>query len=326
MFFTEVKIEPQPGLAAHGRKIWTVGSCFADEIGRRMADALFDIRVNPLGTLYNPSSIATMLCRVAQGRLYTEADLFRHNGMWHCMDFHSSFSSTNREDTLELINRTMTELHDELPELDLLMITFGSARAFIDNTTGQVAANCHKLPSARFEVRDLNANQIATEFAHTLATLRNTAPELKMLYTVSPIRHKAYGFHADRLSKANLLIATDRLCAADAKARYFPAYEIMNDELRDYRFYAADMIHPSDVAADHIYRRFLQSQCDDATIALADECTRLTRRLRHRPLHAGSATTADFAEATAAEAASLTQRHPCLSAAINRYTATSGKL
>lgn len=326
MFFTEVNIERQPELARHGAKIWTIGSCFADEIGRRMAHALFDIRVNPLGTLYNPRSIAAQLTRVAEGHLYDESDLFFHNGLWHSMDFHSSFSRPARGETLAAINGAIAELHAELPRLELLMVTFGSARAFIDLDTGLVAGNCHKLPSSRFTVCDLNAAEITREFAVAVSALRQLAPQLKLLYTVSPIRHKAYGFHADRLSKANLLIATDNLCATDEAARYFPAYEIMNDELRDYRFYAADMIHPSDVAADHIYRRFLQTQCSDATIALADECSRFTRRLRHRPMHAGTDNAAsDFARATAAEAARLTHLHPTLSEAINIYTASLPK-
>ncbi len=323
MFFTEVKIEHQPGLAVHGQKIWTIGSCFANEIGNRMADALFDIRVNPLGTLYNPLSIASAISRVAIGEIYTQADLFRHNGLWHCMDFHSSFSGADSNEVLHNINRTITELHEELPRLRLLMVTFGSARAFINRATGNVAANCHKLPASHFDISDLTADYITTIFTEAASLLRHHAPRLKILYTVSPIRHKAYGFHADRISKANLLIATDRLCLQDVDARYFPAYEIMNDELRDYRFYAADMIHPSDVAANHIYRRFLQSQCDDATTALADECTRFTRRLRHRPLNPSSTEASGFALSTEAEAARLRESHPYLSEAINRYTTTN---
>lgn len=321
MFFTEVKIDRQPGLVLHGEKIWTIGSCFADEIGRRLADALFDIRVNPLGTLYNPLSIAALLWRVAGCRLYTEADIFRHNGLWHCMDFHSSFSGSDPEEVLHRINHTVEELHHELPRLDLLMITFGSARAFIDRETGVVAANCHKLPASRFEIRDLQADEISATFSKAIEALRQTVPGLKVLYTVSPIRHKAYGFHADRISKANLLIAADNLCTSDNAARYFPAYEIMNDELRDYRFYAADMIHPSDVAADHIYRRFLQSQCDDSAIALADECVRFTRRLNHRPLNPASSEATAFARQTAAEADRLSTLYPALTDAITRYTA-----
>ena len=285
-----------------------------------MRHALFNIRVNPLGTLYNPLSIASQLRRVARGELYTDADLFNHNGLWHCLDFHSRFSGNDKTEVLARINGTIAILHQELPRLRLLMVTFGSARAFIDTATGHAAGNCHKLPASRFDVLDLQASDIVTSFAETISELRAAAPELRVIYTVSPIRHKAYGFHADRISKANLLIAVNNLCEADAEGSfYFPAYEIMNDELRDYRFYAADMIHPSEVAADHIYNRFIQSQCDDATIALADECTKFTRRVRHRPLNPDSGEAARFMQATQREATRLTMLQPAIGETINRY-------
>ena len=127
MFFTEVKIERNPGAIRHGDKIWSIGSCFADEIGRRMADALFDIRVNPCGTLYNPFSIANALTRIASGTPYTKADIFQHNGLWHCMDFHSSFSRADATEAIAAINGAITALHAELSRLRLLMVTFGSA-------------------------------------------------------------------------------------------------------------------------------------------------------------------------------------------------------
>ena len=319
MFFTEVKIERNPGAIRHGDKIWSIGSCFADEIGRRMADALFDIRVNPCGTLYNPFSIANALTRIASGTPYTGADIFLHNGLWHCMDFHSSFSRADASEALAAINGAITALHAELSQLQLLMVTFGSARAFIDNATCTPAGNCHKLPASRFHVRDFAAGEIVDTFTEAINLLRRTAPDLRVIYTVSPIRHKSYGFHADRISKANLLIAADELCRRDTASLYFPAYEIMNDELRDYRFYAADMIHPSEVAADHICQRFLHSQCDDTTISLAEECIRLTRRIGHRPINAYTPEAEAFRRATTEKAARLCREHPELSEALHRY-------
>ena len=284
MFFTEVKIERNPGAIRHGEKIWSIGSCFADEIGRRMADALFDIRVNPCGTLYNSFSIANALDRIATGSPYTEADIFLHNGLWHCMDFHSSFSGTDATAVLNGINDTIAELHAELPHLRLLMVTFGSARAFIDRTTGMVAGNCHKLPASRFEVRDFTADEITKRFSQTINRLRAISPQLKVIYTVSPIRHKAYGFHADRISKANLLIAADELCRHDESALYFPAYEIMNDELRDYRFYAADLTHPSEEAVEYIWEKFQERYLTDAARTLLREGEKVMKALSHRPI------------------------------------------
>lgn len=311
MFFTEVKperIEPQ---LTHGRKIWTIGSCFSDEIGRRMAADLFDVRVNPCGTLYNPMSIARTLDRIIDGTPYTCDDLFLHNGLWHCMDFHSAFSRPEREEALAVINRAITTLHNELPRLDRLMITFGSARAFIDRTTGAAAGNCHKLPADRFDTVDLSVPEIINRYTALIGRLRRVAPDLNLIFTVSPIRHKAYGFHVDKLSKSRLLIATEEICRACGCA-YFPSYEVMTDELRDYRFYDADMIHPSAVAADHIYRRLAEALFSPATQALAGECRRLTRRLIHRSTDTESEEYRAFAAATRNLAEELAGRHPQL--------------
>ena len=311
MFFTEVKperIEPQ---LTHGRKIWTIGSCFSDEIGRRLADDLFDVRVNPCGTLYNPLSIARTLERIIDGTLYTPDDIFMHNGLWHCMDFHSTFSRPEREEALAVINRAIATLHDELPRLDRLMITFGSARAFVDRNNGTVAGNCHKLPADRFETVDLSIPEIVDRYKALIDRLRSVAPALHLIFTVSPIRHKAYGFHADKLSKAVLLLATEEVCRSCGCA-YFPSYEIMTDELRDYRFYEADMIHPSAVAADHIYRRLAEALFSPATEALAAECRRLTRRLAHRATDTESEEYRAFTAATRNLAGELSRRHPQL--------------
>jgi len=319
-FFTEVTAGHHPGIAEHGCAIWTVGSCFADEIGRRMAEAMFSVRVNPCGTLYNPLSIADTLLRIAHAHRYTEQDLFEHNGLWHCMDFHSSFSGPDRREVLDRINDTIMRLHAELPSLRLLTLTFGSARAFTDITDGKTAANCHKLPQSRFRTVDLTPEEIAGAVGKAVGTLRHIAPSLKVIYTVSPIRHKAYGFHADKLSKASLLLAADRLVTDDADAFYFPAYEIMTDELRDYRFYAADMIHPSQVACDHIYNRFAEAFFTPDTRRMAESATRLSRRLSHRPMNPRGNEYTLFIEGTLAEAAALRSQYPPMAQAIDMAT------
>ena len=282
-FLTEVEVTGAQAIG-HGVPVWTVGSCFADEIGSRMARDMMRVAVNPLGTLYNPLSIADALGRVTSGRRYGRDDLFLNEGRWHSPDFHSSFSGFTPEDTLARINSTMERLQAEAPETGWLMITLGSARVFVDNASGLTVANCHKLPASRFTVRDVSADEAVEALFAALLPMMELAPELKVMLTVSPIRHKAYGFHADRLSKATLLLAADSLIKAlpPGRAFYFPAYEIMQDELRDYRFYAADMIHPSEVAADHIYRRFAEAWLTPRALACAARCRKLQARLAHR--------------------------------------------
>ena len=283
-FFTRVTIEPSATKISRDEAVWTIGSCFSDEIGRRMEESGFNIRPNPLGTLFNPASICRQLRRVAEGKPYDFTELYEHNGLWHSHDFHGSFSATEATDALRKINHAIGSLHAGLPSLRHLILTLGSAHAFISKDTGCVVANCHKLPTDRFDVTDLDTGSIAADLGETLKLLRSHAPQLEVIITVSPVRHKAYGLHTDKLSKARLLLAADILCS-HGDATYFPAYEIMNVELRDYRFYASDMVHPSDPAAEHIYTHFAETFFTPATINDAARSRKEARRLRHRPLH-----------------------------------------
>jgi hypothetical protein len=309
MFFTEVKIKKIEHTLSHADKVWTIGSCFSDEIGSRMANDLFNVKVNPCGTLYNPCSIHRTLTRIVEGELYHTDDLFQHNGQWHCADFHSSFSGTDQEAVLTHINATITTLHNELPGLNRLIVTFGSARAFVDRASNRVVGNCHKLPADRFDVRDLQVGEIVAEWSRLCDRLKAVAPQLRVMFTVSPIRHKAYGYHADKLSKATLLLAVDELCKL-TEADYFPSYEIMTDELRDYRFYAADMIHPSATACGHIYNRLGEAMFTPATVALAGECRKLSQRLQHRALGGDTEEYRAFVAATRRKAEALLAAHP----------------
>lgn len=317
---TEVKIPESPDKIAHGIPVVTIGSCFSDAVGNRLRQRLFNVQVNPLGTLYNPLSIADALERAIEGQTYTTDDLFEARGMWHCLDFHSAFSRTDLTEALDGMNNAITALHDALHTLKVLMITFGSTHAFVHKATGRVAGNCHKLPPSEFSETDIPVEAIVTRFTALMNRLQAMSPGLMVIFTVSPIRHKAYGFHADKLSKARLLLATEEICATTG-SHYFPAYEIMNDELRDYRFYAADMIHPSETAADHIFDRFAQTYFSPGTRTLAASCLGLTRRLAHRPM-AGDCSDeyARFAQDTIGLAEELTEKHPELTEAMNRMT------
>lgn len=281
-YFTPVSIAPAGMEITHCQEIWTVGSCFSDEIGRRMAAGGFRVQPNPLGTLFNPASICRQLQRVISGEPYTADDLIERDGLWHSLDFHTSFSAPDSSQVLHNINGTIYRLHSALPSLERLIVTLGSARAFRLKSNGTIVANCHKLPADNFEVADLSEDEIYKMLSTTLKSMREAAPAMKVIVTVSPIRHKAYGLHTDKLSKARLLLAADRLCAA-GEAEYFPAYEIMSDELRDYRFYASDMIHPSEEAAEHIYRRFSETYFSASTTMEAARRRKEHLRSLHRP-------------------------------------------
>ncbi len=324
-FMTEVELPAgQRGRILHGEKLWTLGSCFADEIGGRMERELFDVEVNPFGPLYNPLSILAAIRRVAGNIPVEESELFEHGGLYHSFDFHSRFSSTGREKLARDLSAIINRLHGQLKDLKAVTLTLGSARGFELCDSGRIVANCHKLPASRFNPVDIPIEAIERAVSEIYATLRGFSPDVMLVVTVSPIRHKAYGYHADRVGKSRLLVAVDNFIRSVSPQGgtipgivYFPAYEIMDDELRDYRFYAADMIHPSEVAADYIYQRFGETFFSDDTFSLCREARSLTSRLLHRPLNAS---TAHATRAAAKEASdTFAKLHPALSQALGRF-------
>lgn len=252
--------------------IVSLGSCFSDEIGKRMQEGDFHIEQNPFGTLYNPASIASALRRIMYDREIGMEDLVEHEGLWHSWHHHGSFSRATAEECLEACNSRIHQAHEALKQASLLMITFGSA--WIYEREGQVVANCHKLPQENFVRRKMSVEDIVSLWRPLLKELYSFHPHLSTLFTVSPIRHIGDGLHGNQLSKSTLLLAIDELVDSElppAKRKkkgakveepdhpvtvYFPAYEIVVDELRDYRFYEADMVHPSTLTVDVVWDRF----------------------------------------------------------------------
>lgn len=283
-FRTEITVDTSlQGAINHHSSILTIGSCFADNIGDRMLADGFNVEVNPLGTLYNPLSILNSISNLVREKIYTPADFFPHEGKYRSYDFHSVFSRPTASEAAGFVNSRLTELRGLLPEVTTVILTFGSARCFRLKTTGQVVANCHKQHPATFSEETISPEICFEAISETVSLLQRACPKLSdIILTVSPIRHKAYGLHADKLSKAALLIACDR-AVSGSSAAYFPSYEIMMDDLRDYRFYAADMVHPSEIAVDYIYSLFANAFYTPQTITEATSRRRSLLRTLHRP-------------------------------------------
>ena len=315
------------GMVSHGEPLLTLGSCFADEVGACLERQLFDVTVNPFGPLYNPASILRAVECLAHDKPVVTADLIESHGAWHSMLFHSRFSGSDRENLAEELTRHIHSLHVLLPSLKTVCITLGSTRCFIDRATGRVVANCHKLPASRFEECRMTMDETADAIVKAYKLLADTAPGLRIVVTVSPVRHRGAGFHADKLSKATLLLGAEKAvnainaaCAIGrlpAGAVYFPAYEIVDDELRDYRFYAADMLHPSDVAVDYIYSRFADTFFTPETLSLAERAAAVTTRLLHRPLNSEIA--ADTRRAALGAARIFATQNPAVAPALDRF-------
>ena len=224
-----------------------LGSCFTTEVGQLLAADGLDVCINPTGNVYNPLSAAKTLVNLARGRRYDADELIEVQGLWRSLDHHTRLAAPTPEEAIEKINRSMEIGGEALSRATDVIITFGTAYVF--ERRGEVVCNCHKLPDREFIRRRLSVDEIVNAWQPLIEQFSDK----RFIFTVSPIRHKADGLHGNQLSKATLLLAIDSFKGAD----YFPAYEILIDELRDYKFYAADEVHPAPEAVEIIHRRFL---------------------------------------------------------------------
>ena len=269
---TRIDIPASEWKIAAGEKVLLVGSCFADEIGEKMVRGGFEAMVNPFGTLYNPASIAASLLRSISEKEYTadsvELIQSESDGMWHSWMHHSSFSSLDVATLVERINGTTHCVADFLREADVLIVTMGTAIIYRLKETGMLVANCHKQLDSLFVRERLNSYDIVDQWEMLLQLLESVNPKLKVIFTVSPIRHKRDGYHVNQVSKGILLQGVDEIVngkSSNSQCFYCPSYEVMMDELRDYRFYADDMIHPSEKAVEYIWQRFQDTYFDNKT-------------------------------------------------------------
>ncbi len=285
MFTTSVEIPPSSVDIDHKSQILTLGSCFSENIGKKLQNAFFNIDVNPFGVLYNPLSIQNSLRLLLDDKEFTEKDIFRHASLWHSFSHDSSFSHIDADTTLKAINSRLRQASVNLSKADFLLITFGTAWVFEQANGGNVVSNCHKLPAAEFRRRRLTLDEIVNNYNDLIQTLQTSFPNLRIVFSVSPIRHWKDGAHENNISKATLLLAIDELTRKYSNIDYFPAYEIVMDELRDYRFYASDMLHPSETAVDYIWKRFGETYFSPETQALQKRLEQLSADLAHRALH-----------------------------------------
>ncbi|WP_294629169.1 GSCFA domain-containing protein [uncultured Bacteroides sp.] len=288
-FQTSVELPAGLPSVGHMHHILLMGSCFAENIGALLEEAKFRLNQNPFGILYNPLSILSALQEIEAGKEYAEKDLFAYRGLWHSPMHHGSFSASTPEETLRNINLRLSQARRTMQELDWLMLTFGTAYVYEQKETGKVVANCHKLPESSFTRRLLLVEEIVDGYASMITRLVAHHPNLKILFTVSPIRHIRDGMHANQLSKSTLLLAIDRLQQLFPQhVFYFPSYEIVLDELRDYRFYADDMLHPSPLAVRYLWERFSETFFSADTKLVMAEIEEIRRDLGHKPFHLGS--------------------------------------
>lgn len=284
-FHTEFTPDSLPARIGLTSRIVTVGSCFAEVTGRRLADHKLNVLTNPFGTIFNPLSIAELLTMALTGSAPDENRYVERDGIWFHYDFHSSLWAYDRHTLRDRLVKTLRETAEAIRQADFLLLTFGSAVVYRHIETSKVVANCHKMPGSLFEKYLYQYEYLLDVMKRLLKTLHKASPTLQLLLTVSPVRHTRDTMPLNQVSKATLRMLTHELTAWNEWVHYFPAYELMMDDLRDYRFYEADLIHPNAQAHDYIFAKFAESAFDAELSDFAGEWSAVRRALAHRPLY-----------------------------------------
>jgi len=287
-FRTELSIRPSDFKISHDCKIAIQGSCFAENIASKFLNAGFTIDLNPFGISYNPSSLSNNLKRLIENKSFRTDELIKEKDIYHSFSHHSRFSGTDPEKVISGINSGMELSSDFLKTADLLIITFGTAYVYRLQSTDAVVSNCHKIPAKFFTYKRLTIDEILKDWIDLIERLKKFNPSLQILFTVSPIRHLKDGIHENQLSKSILLLSVDELIKKYSHCYYFPSYEILLDDLRDYRFYNEDMLHPSSQAIDYIWGKFSEAWFDEKTMMKTREFEKGNRFLNHVSIIKGS--------------------------------------
>ena len=308
-FRTILSIPSQTNLS-YKEKCMLLGSCFSENIGEKLEKFHLPQLTNPFGILYNPISIAQSIERLMENKPFNENELFEHDGLVQSWAHHGSFSAPSEEQALTNINKRYLEAVQHFQETTVLLITFGSS--WIYEYEGNVVANCHKVPEKKFIRRRLSVDEIVTRYSDLLAKISAQNPTMRFIFSVSPIRYMRQGASENQTNKAILLLAIEALTKRFEQVNYFPAYEILLDELRDYRFFADDMIHPSTSAIDYIWERFVETYFDNETQELLPQLEKLNKKLEHRPLHQDSKAYQIFNKTLDSQVLELKKRYPTL--------------
>ena len=304
---TEIKIQPLEQTIRYGDGLLFLGSCFADEVGSLCRGLGFDALVNPFGVLYNPVSVANAVHRLANGRPFAHEEVVRVGEGYYCTFSHNTtFWQNTEEALLNRINVDLSKAHKHFEDSKWIIISLGTSWVFRSHETHEVVANCHKLPAWQFDRICLS---VSTSVA-VLSGLAKMYPEKQFIFTVSPLRHVKDGMHGNQLSKAALLLAVDEVCKTCSNAHYFPAYEIMLDELRDYRFYKEDMVHPTEQAVRYIWERFADFAINPTEQSAMKMASEVKRMLQHRPVFPENEAFMTFEKRTAEKIAELRRQYP----------------
>lgn len=299
---TRVEIPDSKVRIDYTRKLAFIGSCFAQNISERFVHLKFNALVNPFGIIYNPLSINHMIDRIVYQDLYAEKDVqngtvFLDGENWNCWDFHGAFSCRDKHLFLDGLNRAIQDANAFLKMTDVVFITLGTAFVYFLQKSGQVVSNCHRANPELFQRRLVSVTNVVETLKNVVSNLKTLNPDVKVVFTVSPLRHMKDGTHGNNLSKSTLLLAVNQVVeSCPENVEYFPSYEIVMDELRDYRFYASDMIHLSDVAEEYIFERLQETYMDASARGNLSRVARFMKSVDHKVVDKASLLHSDFVQ------------------------------
>ncbi|WP_179343955.1 GSCFA domain-containing protein [Winogradskyella ursingii] len=294
----------------YGSKTILLGSCFTENIGEKFEYYKFQSLVNPFGILFHPLAIENLVTKAINRKYYSENDLIFHNEQWLCLDAHSKLNSTTKDELLQQVNHQIDEAHQFLNSASHIIITLGTSWVYREISSDKIVANCHKLPQKRFLKELLSVDEISESLQSVISLVRDTNPKVNFIFTVSPVRHLKDGFVENMQSKSHLVAAIQQVIEPRKQLYYFPSYEIMMDELRDYRFYNQDMIHPNQVAINYIWDKFKHVWCSEDTLNILTEVETIQKGLGHKPFNFNSESHQKFLLDLKSKIDSLRSRHP----------------
>lgn len=310
-FTTKIPIQKSNFPIDYDSKIMLLGSCFAENMGDKFAYFKFQSTTNPFGIIFNVVSLEKLIRRAVENRTFTENDIFFHNDLWHCYDVHSELSNPDKEIFLNNLNSILESTHRHIASLTHCIITLGTSWVYRNNETNEIVANCHKVPQKNFTKELLSINKTEESLKSIVSLIHSVNPNCNFVFTVSPVRHIKDGFTENTLSKSHLIAAIHKtITHHPSSITYFPAFEIMIDELRDYRFYAEDMLHPNQTAINYIWIQFFENYISESVFRLMNEICSIQKGLQHRPFNPNTESHEKFLNQLESKIKTIQGQHP----------------
>lgn len=318
-FRTEINPDKSQHPIDHNESVLTIGSCFAQNIGEYFKNYRFNIMGNPFGVLYNPISIFNSFNLVLEKKVFSQEDLVEHNGEWHSFYHHSDFSHHDPKICLEKINSGIKATTDFINKADVAVITYGTAYVYKHISQDIVVSNCHKIPAKEFGHFRLPLDETKKVIEQTVNLLKSVNENIKIIFTVSPVRHWKDGATNNQLSKSTLLLAVDEIIKSNINCEYFPSYEIVMDDLRDYRFYNSDLLHPNSIAIDYIWGKFCSTMLSDNCLSIMSEIEKIVKSREHKVRNANSKNHQAFIKANIEKIKTLQKKHSHLNLSEDKF-------